>query len=451
MAERIPPHSKEAEQACLGAAMLDKDALADVLDIVTAEDFYESGHREIFKAIRKLFDENKEVDIVTVSDKLKQMGSLELAGGRAYVGWLPSEAPSVINAAGYAKIVSEKASLRSLIRTADEIREQSFDEGVEVSTILDNAEREIFDVAQGRERKNYVPINDVLLRNIDSIDRAIKAGGRIKGVPTGYAEIDKITNGLQKSDLVILAARPGMGKSAFALNIALNAAKKADAKVLIFNLEMSDESLGMRMLSIESNVEISRLRDGNVERHDWDKIHMAMDRLSKMSINIDDTPGARLTEMKSKCRRMKAQQGLDLIIVDYLQLMDVEGENRNVQIGKITRALKLLAREMDCPLLALSQLSRPPKDQKIRRPILSDLRDSGSIEQDADMVIFLHRDEYYTKEESTKPGICEVDIAKHRNGETKMVELTWVGRYTKFADRAFASEESAMASVPADF
>ena len=274
MAERIPPHSKEAEQACLGAAMLDKEALADVLEVVKADDFYESGHREIFRAIRALFDENKEVDIVTVSDKLKQMGSLELAGGRAYVGWLPSEAPSVVNAGGYAQIVAEKASLRRLIRAADEIREQSFAEGIAVSEILGNAEQSIFDIAQGRERKNYVPINSVLLRNIDSIDRAIQAGGRIKGVPSGYAEIDKITNGFQKSDLIILAARPGMGKSAFALNIALNAAKKADSKVLIFNLEMSDEQLGMRLLSIESNVEMTKLRDGKVERRDWERIHM---------------------------------------------------------------------------------------------------------------------------------------------------------------------------------
>ena len=293
MAERIPPHSKEAEQACLGAAMLDKDALADIIDILRPNDFYESGHREIFRAIMKLFEENTEVDIVTVSDKLKQMGSLEVAGGRAYIGWLPSEAPSVVNAAGYAKIVSEKASLRRLIRAADEIREQSFDEGVEVSSILDRAEESIYSIAQSHQKKDYVPLSDVLLRNIDAIDKAIKAGGAVKGVPTGFAEIDRITNGLQKSDLVILAARPAMGKSAFALNIALNAAKKADSKVLIFNLEMSDLSLGMRMLSIESNVELTRLRDGTVEKRDWDKIHLAMDRLSRMTINTDDIPGAR--------------------------------------------------------------------------------------------------------------------------------------------------------------
>jgi len=451
MAERIPPHSKEAEQACLGAAMLDKDALADIIDILRPDDFYESGHREIFRAIMKLFEENSEVDIVTVSEKLKQMGSLEMAGGRSYIGWLPSEAPSVVNAAGYAKIVSEKASLRRLIRAADEMKEQSFDEGVEVSDILDRAEESIYSIAQSHQNKDYVPLSDVLLRNIEAIDKAIKAGGAIKGVPTGFAEIDKLTNGLQKSDLVILAARPAMGKSAFALNIALNAAKKADAKVLIFNLEMSDLSLGMRMLSIESNVELTRLRDGTVQMHDWDKIHLAMDRLSRMTINIDDSPGASVIEMKNKCRRMKASEGLDLVIIDYLQLMEAEGENRNLQIGKITRQLKMLAREIDCPVVVLSQLSRPPKDQKVRKPGLSDLRDSGSIEQDADIVIFLHRDDYYTKEESQKPGICDVDIAKHRNGAIGTVELTWVARYTKFADKAYSAEESAAMAAPADF
>ncbi|MBQ1396047.1 MAG: replicative DNA helicase [Eubacterium sp.] len=438
MAERIPPHNRDAEQSTLGAAMLNKDALADVLEIVTPDDFYDAAHREIYEAILELFRQSMSVDIVTVCDELKKRGSLEVAGGRVYVASLPSTVPSAINAAGYAQIVAEKAALRRLIMAADDIKEKSFDEGQDTSEILDHAEQRIFEIAQKQQKSDYAHIKDVMLENIEMIDQAIKADGNLTGIPSGFKQFDEMTSGFQKSELYIIAARPAMGKSAFALNIALNAAKKAGASVIIFNLEMSKAQLGQRLLSMESKVELSKLKTGKIERSDWQNINLAVDTLSKANITIDDTPGISVMEMKNKCRRMKAEYGLDLVVLDYLQLMSAEGksESRQQEISKLSRYLKLLARELEVPVLVLSQLSRAPELRQDHRPQLSDLRESGSIEQDADMVMFLYRDDYYTKEESESPGVCEVNIAKNRSGETGVVKLTWIGRYTKFSDMA---------------
>ncbi|MDY6038516.1 MAG: replicative DNA helicase [Eubacterium sp.] len=436
MGEKIPPHNKEAEQSTLGAAMLNKDALFDVLEAVKADDFYDAAHKEIYNVIFDLARTNTSVDIVTVCDELKKRGSLEIAGGRAYVASLPSIVPSAMNAVGYAKIVAEKAQLRRLIIAADDIREKSFEESQDAEYILDHAEQSIFEIAQKRQKNDYAHIKDVMIENLEMIDRAIKAEGNITGVPTGFKELDKITGGLQRSDLIILAARPAMGKSSFALNVALNAAKRGSKGIIIFNLEMSSDQLGQRLLSMESNIELSNIRKGKIERNDWQKINIATDILSKTNITIDDTPGISMMEMKNKCRRMKAEYGLDLVVIDYLQLMNAEGksESRQQEISKLSRYLKLLAREMDCPVLVLSQLSRAPELRSDHRPMLSDLRESGSIEQDADMVIFLYRDDYYNEENSEKPNVCEVHIAKHRNGETATRDLTWVKKYTKFSD-----------------
>lgn len=435
MTEKIPPHNKEAEQSVLGAAMLDKDALFDVLETVKADDFYDAAHKEVYDVILELGRRNESVDIVTVCDELKKRGSLEIAGGRAYIASLTANVPSAKNAVGYAKIVAEKAQLRRLIKAADEIREKSFEESEDAGYILDFAEQNIFEIAQKRQKNDYSHIKDVIMENVEMIDKAAGSDGDVTGIPSGFTEIDKITGGFQRSDLIILAARPAMGKSSFALNIALNAAKRGSKGIIIFNLEMPKDQLGQRLLSMESNIELSNIRKGKIEINDWQKINIAADILSKTSITIDDTPGITVMEMKNKCRRMKAEYGLDLVVVDYLQLMTSEGrsESRQQEISKLSRYLKLLAREMDCPVLVLSQLSRAPELRNDHRPMLSDLRESGSIEQDADVVIFLYRDDYYN-EESEKPNVCEVIIAKHRNGETARRDLTWVERYTKFSD-----------------
>ena len=437
MIERIPPHNEEAERSVLGAVMLNKDILSEVLEEVTADDFYNESHREIFRAIWELYKENTAVDMLTVCEELKKRKALDMAGGRAYIATLTAEVPSTVNAVEYAKIVAEKAILRQMIRTSEDITEKGYDAKMAAREILDYAESGIFKIAQKRQKNDYAKIQDVLLTNIKIIDDAAKNKNKIVGIPTGFKDIDEKTSGLQRSDLIIVAARPAMGKTAFALNIAQQTAVKAGSSVIIFSLEMSKEQLGQRLLAIQARVEMQKLKQGDLDRKDWDRITMALDELNNTKIVIDDTPGISLMEMRNKCRRLKAEQGLDLVVIDYLQLMSIQGktDNRQQEISTISRNLKLLAREMDCPVIVLSQLSRAPEQRQDHRPILSDLRESGSIEQDADIVIFLYRDDYYN-ENTEKPGVCEVNIAKHRSGPTDKVELTWVSRYTKFSDKA---------------
>lgn len=438
MVEKIPPHNGEAEKSVLGAALLSKDALADVIDEVEADDFYDAAHKEIFTVMVELFRNNVSVDIVTVCEELKKRKSLEMVGGRVYIASLSTIAPTTSNAGEYARIVAEKASMRRLIKTAEDIREKGYEESMDASDILDYAEKGIFEIAQRGQKSDFSPIKEVLLENVAMIDKAIQTQGQVIGLSTGFKRLDELTSGLQRSDLVIVAARPAMGKTAFVLNVAQNAATKSGASVLIFSLEMSKAQLGQRLLAMESRVEMQKLKTGNIERNDWDRINFALDVLSKTNIHIDDTPGISVLEMKNKCRRLKSEKGLDLIIVDYLQLMKAEGraDSRQQEISTLSRYLKLLAREMDCPVIVLSQLSRAPEQRQDHRPILSDLRESGSIEQDADMVMFLYRDDYYNPDNSEKPGVCEVNLAKHRSGPTEVFDLTWVARYTKFSDKA---------------
>ena len=438
MVERIPPHNEEAERSVLGAVMLNKDILSEVLEEVTADDFYNESHREIFRAIWELYKENTAVDMLTVCEELKKRKALDMAGGRAYIATLTAEVPSTANAVEYAKIVAEKATLRQMIRTSEDITEKGYDAKMDAGEILDYAESGIFKIAQKRQKNDYAKIQDVLLTNIKIIDQAAQNKDKIVGIPTGFKDLDEKTSGLQRSDLIIVAARPAMGKTAFALNIAQQSAVKAGSSVIIFSLEMSKEQLGQRLLAMQARVEMQKLKQGDLDRKDWDRITMALDELNNTKIVIDDTPGISIMEMRNKCRRLKADQGLDLVVVDYLQLMSMQGktDNRQQEISTISRNLKLLAREMDCPVIVLSQLSRAPEQRQDHRPILSDLRESGSIEQDADIVIFLYRDDYYN-ENTDKPGVCEVNIAKHRSGPTDKVELTWVSRYTKFSDKAF--------------
>ena len=437
MAERIPPHNEEAERSVLGAVMLNKDVLSEVLEEVSADDFYNESHREIFKAIWELYKNNTAVDMLTVCEELKKRKALEMAGGRAYIATLTAEVPSTVNAVEYAKIVAEKAILRQMIKTSEDITEKGYDAKMAAGEILDYAESGIFKIAQKRQKNDYAKIQDVLLTNIKIIDAAAQNKDKIVGIPTGFKDIDEKTSGLQRSDLIIVAARPAMGKTAFALNIAQQSAVKAGSSVIIFSLEMSKEQLGQRLLAMQARVEMQKLKQGDLDRKDWDRITMALDELNNTKIVIDDTPGISVMEMRNKCRRLKAEQGLDLVVVDYLQLMSLQGktDNRQQEISTISRNLKLLAREMDCPVIVLSQLSRAPEQRQDHRQILSDLRESGSIEQDADIVIFLYRDDYYN-ENTDKPGVCEVNIAKHRSGPTDKVELTWVSRYTKFSDKA---------------
>ena len=438
MEGRVPPHSAEAEKSVLGAAMLSKDALFDVMEVVKPADFYDENHKEIFQAMIDLNRKNAPVDALTVAEELKKRNSLEMVGGRAYIASLSSMTPTTSNAMEYGRIVAEKASVRRLIETADDIVTKGYDGTMDANQMLDYAESGIFEISQARQKGQYSHIRDVLVENLAIIDRAEQMDGGLTGITTGFSKLDEMTSGMQKSDLIILAARPAMGKTAFALSLARNAAVKGKASVMIFSLEMAKEQLTQRLLSMESKVDLQTLKTGRLERRDWDDLNVALDILSNSNIHIDDTAGISIMEMKSKCRRLKAEAGLDLVIIDYLQLMNPEGkaDSRTQEISVISRSLKLLARELDCPVLVLSQLSRAPEQRTDHRPMLSDLRESGSIEQDADIVIFLYRDEYYNKEDTEKPGECEVIVAKHRSGPTGSVDVAWIERYTQFKDKA---------------
>ena len=433
--ERIPPHNEEAERSALGAVMLNKEALLDVTEEVKPEDFYNESHREIFDAIMNLYRENTAVDMLTVCEELNRRKALDMVGGRAYIATLTAEVPSTANAGEYAKIVSEKAMLRRLITAAEDITIKGYDDKMAAEELLDYAEGDIFRIAQKRQRNDYAKIQDVLMKNLRIIDQAVQNKGQVIGLPTGFKQLDEKTSGLQPSDLIIVAARPGMGKTAFALNIAQQSAVKAGASVLIFSLEMSQEQLGQRLIAMQARVESEKLKKGTLDLKDWDRINFALNELNNTKIVIDDTPGISIMEMRNKCRRLKAEQGLDLIVVDYLQLMTFDGraDSRQQEISALSRHLKLLAREMNCPVIVLSQLSRAPELRQDKRPMLSDLRESGSIEQDADIVMY--RDDYYN-ENTEKPGVCEINIAKHRSGPTDRIDLTWVARYTKFSDKA---------------
>lgn len=432
--ERVVPHSKEAERSVLGAAMLDEDAYYDISEYIKPGDFYYKNHREIWEAISELVQERTPADYLTVCEQLKKRGSLDLVGGAVYVAELTADVPSTSNAGAYGKIIAEKANLRNLIEAADDILAKSFSPDVESQQMIDYAEQSIFSVAQGRSIKDTSDLRDILLENIQLMDERARNKGSLTGVPTGLTDLDKRLSGLQKSDMVVLAARPSMGKTAFALCLARNAAIK-DNKVMIFSLEMSKEQLAQRLIAMEAMIDAQQLRTGELNSEEWKQIVHSVDILAKMDVTIDDTPGLSMMEIKNKCRRKKAEKGLDLIIVDYLQLMEMQGrsENRQQEISSLSRGIKQLAREMECPVLVLSQLSRSPESRNDHRPMLSDLRESGAIEQDADVVLFLYRDEVYNPD-TENPGMCEVNVAKHRNGPTGVVEVSWLAKYTKFAN-----------------
>lgn len=435
MIGRIPPHSLEAEQSVLGAMIIDKEAINTTIEIIKPEDFYKEANKEIFETIIELYNRNEPVDLITLSEELRKRGTLENVGGVTYLANLSGGVVTTANVKYYCEIVEEKSILRRLIRSCDDIMSKSYEDSEEVNSIIESAEKNIFDITQGRNREGFYPIREVLLDSFSKIEELSMKEGGLTGVTTGFLDIDAKLSGLQKSDLILLAARPSMGKTALGLNIALNSALLGNTKVGVFSLEMSKEQLVQRMLSSASHVDLQKIISGKLNEDDWLKIVKAMGPLSETEMYIDDTPGITLMEMKAKCRKLKIEKGLDLIVVDYLQLMesDSSSESRQQEISSISRGLKALAKEMDCPVVALSQLSRAPELRSDHRPILSDLRESGAIEQDADVVLFLYRDEYYNQD-TDKKNIGEVIIAKHRNGPTGMVELLWMGQFTKFVN-----------------
>ncbi|CAK7047783.1 replicative DNA helicase [Tissierella carlieri] len=432
---RIPPHSLEAEQSVLGAMILDKEAINTAIEIIRPDDFYKEANREIFEAILVLFNKNEPVDLITLSEELKRRGTLENTGGVTYLANLSSAVATTANVKYYCKIVEEKSILRRLIKSCDDVIAKSYENSDEVNSIIEKAEKSIFDITQGRHREGFSPLNEVLLSSFSQIEERAANQGSLTGLTTGFIDLDNKLSGLQKSDLVLLAARPSMGKTAISVNIVTNAALKANANVAIFSLEMSKEQLVQRMISATAHVDLQKIISGRLSEEEWIQVINSMGPLSQASIFIDDTAGISLMEMKAKCRRLKIEKGLDLVMIDYLQLMQLDGhqESRQQEISAISRGLKALAKEMECPVIALSQLSRAPELRADHRPILSDLRESGAIEQDADVVLFLYRDEYY-HDDSEKKNIGEVIIAKHRNGPTGSIELVFKKEFTKFVN-----------------
>ncbi len=432
---RIPPHNIEAEQAVLGCMLLDADVIPTVTELIKSEDFYRDDHREICEAIVDITEKAGPVDIITVSEQLQLRGTLDGIGGLDYLASITGAVPTTANAKHYAKIVEEKALLRRLIKAAADISGMSYEASEEAAFVLDRAEKSIFDILQKRSTQGFTHIKDVLLETFSRLEELYNSKGFITGIPTGFNDLDFKTAGLQNSDLVLIAARPGMGKTAMALNIAQYAAVQRHVPVAIFNLEMSKDQLVNRMLCSEVMVDSQKMRTGKLEDDDWKKIAQALAPLSDAPIYIDDTPGISVMDIRAKCRRLKLEKNLGLVVIDYLQLMQGRGkiENRQQEVSEISRSLKILAKELNVPVVTMSQLSRGPESRTDHRPMLSDLRESGAIEQDADIVMFLYRDDYYNPETERK-NIAEVIIAKHRNGSTGTVELRWFGEYTKFAN-----------------
>ena len=416
--------------------LTDKDAISSALEVLKPEDFYREDNKLIFEAILNLYNRAQPVDIITLKTELQSMKQLESVGGLEYIAQLPDRVPTTANVEQYIKIVEEKSALRALIKTANDLITLGYDQTQEVEDILDTAEKRIFDVIQNRNQKGYSAIKNILVDSFTELEKLYNQKQHITGTPTGFADLDYITAGLHPSDLVIVAARPAMGKSAFALNIATNAAIRANAGVAIFSLEMSKEQMTNRILCSEAMVDSNKVRTGKIEDEDWTKLAEASGALSTSQIFIDDTPGISVMEIRAKCRKLKLEKNIGLVVIDYIQL--VQGSNkknssREQEISEISRSLKILAKEIGVPVIALSQLSRSVEQRPDHRPMLSDLRESGAIEQDADIVMFLYRDDYYN-EDSEKKNIAEVILAKHRAGSTGTVELAWLGSYTKFAN-----------------
>ncbi|MBO5415246.1 MAG: replicative DNA helicase [Clostridia bacterium] len=434
------PFSLIAEQSLLGAILVDPDALNDIADIVSATDFYLSEHEQIFTAMHELFLTNKEIDIVTLIDMLVSKGIYNKSGGQDYIKTLCQTVPNALNIKDYATIVKQKSLLRQLIEVCAEISDTAYSEEGEADEVINYAESRIFDIAQGRDTKNFRHIREVIGEVYDNLHKMATEGESAQGTRTGFSGLDNVLAGMGDSDLILIGARPGMGKTSFALNIATNVALQTKKKVCLFSLEMSAEQLVSRVISSEAMVDSYALRTGKLDTKQWDDIAAATSKLAGCDILIDDTSGISVTGMKAKLRRIN---NLGLVVIDYLQLMqsDRRSDNRVQEVADISRALKIMAKELNVPVICCAQLSRGPESRTDKRPMLSDLRDSGAIEQDADTVIFLYRDEYYKTEGNQDEGnIAEVIVAKNRHGSTGNVKMGWIGRFTKF--RTLASEEA---------
>ncbi|WP_300623588.1 replicative DNA helicase [uncultured Megasphaera sp.] len=433
MEQRIPPQNVEAEQAVLGAMMLEHNAVVAAMEKLRPGDFYREVHRTIFEAMEHLHHDNKEVDVITLPEELRRMKKLDDVGGLEYILSLPNLVATAANIEYHANIVAEKALARNIITTCTELTSEAYDGEKEPEDLLDDAERRILQISESKRRGDFAPVGVVVEETLDKITKLYENKAGITGLPTGFRDLDRLTSGLQPSDLILVAARPSMGKTAFTLNIAQNVGVKQHKTVAFFSLEMSQEQLVQRLLCQIAHIDSQKLRTGQLNSDDeWTKLTDACDKLYQAPIYIDDTPGISVTEMRSKARRLKAEHGLDLIIVDYLQLMQGRNsESRQQEISEISRSLKALARELKVPLIALSQLSRSVESRQDKRPMLSDLRESGALEQDADIVSFLYREDYYDKETENQ-HITEIILAKHRNGPVGSVKLYFKGEYTLF-------------------
>lgn len=433
---KVPPHDDEAEQAVLGSMLTDKDAVVAAIETLKPGDFYRNDNMTIYEAVMTIYGKGEPIDIITLKDELTSMGKLEAVGGLEYLASLPDKVPTTANVDKYVKIVEEKSLLRGLIKTANELIELGYSQNEEIETIMDGAEKKIFDIMQRKSQKGYESIKDILVDSFTELQELYNKKQHITGVATGFADLDNKTAGFHKSELILIAARPAMGKTAFALNIATNAAVGNNTPVVVFSLEMSKEQCANRILCAQAMVDSRKVQRGDITDEEWSKLAIASGELSESAgIFIDDTPGITVSEIRAKCRKLKLEKNIGLIVIDYLQLINGSGKasSREQEIAEISRSLKILAKEIDVPVIALSQLSRAPEARPDHRPMLQDLRESGSIEQDADMVLFIYRDDYYNPQ-GEQTNIAEIIIAKNRSGSTGPVELLWMPSYTKFVN-----------------
>ena len=433
---KIPPQDIDAEQAVIGSMLTDKDAVIAAIEILKPEDYYREDNRAIYQAIYNLYKKGEPVDLITVKAELIEEGNFEKVGGIEYLALLPDKVPTTANVENYIKIIEEKSILRNLIQTANQLIDLGYAQTEEVDFIMDEAEKKIFNIMKNRNQKGYTPIKDILVDSFQQIERMYNQKGAISGIRSGFIDLDYKLSGLNKSDLILVAARPAMGKSAFAINIATNVAVQSKIPVVIFNLEMSKEQVANRILCSEALVDSNKIKTGKMEDADWENLACTLGPLSAAEIYIDDTPGITIMEIRARARKLKLEKNIGLIVIDYLQLIQgtgKKGASREQEISEISRSLKILAKELDRPVIALSQLSRAAEQRQDHKPMLSDLRESGAIEQDADIVMFIYRDDYYNPD-SDKQGIAEIILAKHRGGSIGTVELRWLANYTKFAN-----------------
>lgn len=436
-ADKLPPQNIEAEQSILGAILLENDSLPKVIEVISREDFYKESHRKIYDAMIELFDKSEAIDLITIAEELKKRNEIDAIGGEAYLSTLASQVPTAANIRYHSKIIREKALLRALIKSASEIAGKVYEENLDADELVDQAERIIFNISDKRIKTSFIGIKDLIKGSFETIEHLYDKKSAITGTASGFTDLDELTSGFQRGDLIVVGGRPSMGKTAFSLNIARHVGVEMKEPVAIFSLEMSKEQLAIRMLCSEAMVDSNSVRKGFIKKEDWSKLTNAAGKLTESPIFIDDSSSTTVLEMRAKARRLKLEhKGLSLVIVDYLQLMRGRGgleRSREQEISEISRSLKALAKELEVPVIALSQLNRGVEQRQVKKPTLADLRESGAIEQDADVIIFLYRDEFYNRETPEK-GKAEIIVAKQRNGPTDTVNLTFFPNYTRFTD-----------------